>query len=140
MSSSSPQGYSSSPPPAPSSTPPGHSEITVNGQRVLSHLENTATLRRVSSKTSDVPTISQGLSTIQLGPANLLNPLGHRTMRDVAVDVDLRPGDTSDARSVSSGRSSRFGFRKRLSQFLKGDPKVKETAPASAASSAPVTL
>ncbi|KAG9064420.1 hypothetical protein KI688_003610 [Linnemannia hyalina] len=140
MSSSPPQGDSPSPPPAPYSAPPGHPEITVDGQRVLSQLENTATLGRVSSKSSDVPTIAQGLATIQLGPANLLSPLGHRTTRDVAEDVDHGPGHTSDAKSVSSGHSSKVGFRKRLSRFLNGDPKVKETAPASAASSAPVTL
>ncbi|KAG9064417.1 hypothetical protein KI688_003607 [Linnemannia hyalina] len=140
MSSSPPQGNSPPPPPAPSSAPPGHPEITVDGQCVFSHLENTATLGRASSKSSDVPTIAQGLATIQLGPANLLSPLGHRTTRDVAEDVDHGPGDTSDAKSVSSGRSTKVGFRKRLSRFLKGDPKVKETVPASAASSAPVSL
>ncbi|KAF9539601.1 hypothetical protein EC957_005187 [Mortierella hygrophila] len=140
MSSSTTQGISPPPPPALSSTPPGHPEITVDGQRVLSQLENTATLGCVSSKSGDVPTITQGLSTIQLGPANLLNPLSHRATRDVATDIDHEPGDTSDARSVSSGRSSRFGFRKRLSRLFKGDPKVKETVPVSAASSAPVTL
>ncbi|KAF9536071.1 hypothetical protein EC957_000530, partial [Mortierella hygrophila] len=132
MSSPPPQGNSPSPPPAPSSPPLGHPEITVDGHRVLSQLENTAALGGVSLKTSDVPTITQGLAIIQLGPANLLNPLGHRTTRDVATDVDHGP--------VSSGHSSKFGFRKRLSRFLNGDPKVKETAPASAASSAPVTL
>ncbi|KAG9064423.1 hypothetical protein KI688_003613 [Linnemannia hyalina] len=94
----------------------------------------------MSSTTRDIPTIAQGLATIQLGPANLLSPLGHLTTRDVAEDVDHGPGHTSDARSVSSGHSSKVGFRKRLSRFLNGDPKVKETAPASAASSAPVTL
>ncbi|KAG9064421.1 hypothetical protein KI688_003611 [Linnemannia hyalina] len=140
MSSSSPQGDSPPHPPAPSSAPPEHPEITVDGHRVLSQLENTATLGRVSSKSGDIPTIAQGLATIQLGPANLLSPLGHRTTRDVAEDVDHGPGYTSDARSVSSGHSSKVGFRKRLSRFLNGDPKVKETAPASAASSAPITL
>ncbi|KAF9113559.1 hypothetical protein BGX30_006912, partial [Mortierella sp. GBA39] len=144
MSSSSPQGNSPSPPPAPppahSSASPGHPEIIVDGQRVLSQLENTATLGRESSKSSDVPTIAQGLTTIQLRPANLLNPLGHRTTRDVATDVDHGPGDASDARSVSSGRSSKFGIRKRLSKLFKGDPKVKETVPTSAASPAPVIL
>ncbi|KAF9539333.1 hypothetical protein EC957_005555 [Mortierella hygrophila] len=141
MSSSSPQGNSPSPPPAPSSASPGHPEIIVDGQRVLSHLENTATLGRVSSKSSDVPTIVQELATIQLGPTNFLNPLGHRTTRDdVATDVDYGPSDATDARSVSSSRSSKFGIRKRLSKLFKGDPKVKETVPASVASSAPITL
>ncbi|KAG9064431.1 hypothetical protein KI688_003621 [Linnemannia hyalina] len=140
MSSSSPQGNSPSPPPAPSSAPLGHPEITVDGHRVLSQLENTAPLGRASSKSSDIPTIAQGLATIQPGPASSLNHLGHRTTRDVAADVDHGPGDTSDAKSVSSGRSSKSGFRKRLSRFFKGDPKVKDTVPASGASSAPVAL
>ncbi|KAG9064395.1 hypothetical protein KI688_003583 [Linnemannia hyalina] len=140
MSSPSPQGNSPSPPPAPSSAPLGHPEITVDGQHLLSQLENTATLGRVSSRTNDVPTIAQGLATIQPGPANLLNPLGHHITRDVDTDVDHGPGGASDARSVSSGRSSKFGFRKRLSRLSKGDPKVKETVPALAASSAPISL
>ncbi|KAG9064432.1 hypothetical protein KI688_003622 [Linnemannia hyalina] len=133
-------GNSPSPPPAPSSAPLGHPEITVDGQRVLSQIENTAPLGRASSKSSDIPTIAQGLATIQPGPASSLNHLGHRTTRDVAADVDHGPGDTSDAKSVSSGRSSKSGFRKRLSRFFKGDPKVKDTVPASVASSAPVAL
>ncbi|KAF9539320.1 hypothetical protein EC957_005542, partial [Mortierella hygrophila] len=134
-------GNSPSLSPALSSAPPGYTEITVDGQRVISQLENTATLGRVSSKSSDVPTIAQGLATIQLGPANLLSPLGHRTTKDVTADADHGPSDASDAMSVSSGRSSKFGFRKRLSRLFKGDdPKVKETVPASAASSAPIKL
>ncbi|KAG9064433.1 hypothetical protein KI688_003623 [Linnemannia hyalina] len=140
MSSSSPQGNSPSPPPAPSSAPPGHPEITVDGQLVLSQLEDNATLGRASSKSSDSPTIDQGLATVQLGPANLLNLLGHRATRAVATDVDHGPGDTSDARSVSMGRSSKFGFKKRLLRFFKGDPKVEENVPASVASSAPAIL
>ncbi|KAF9539607.1 hypothetical protein EC957_005193 [Mortierella hygrophila] len=140
MSSSSSQGNSPSPPPAPSSTPPGHPEITVDGHRVLPQLESTATLGRASSKSSDIPTIAQGLSTIQPGSANLLNPVGRRTARDVSADVDHGPSDISDARSISSGRSSKSGFRNRLSRFFKGDPKVKETVPTSVASSALVTL
>ncbi|KAG9064402.1 hypothetical protein KI688_003590 [Linnemannia hyalina] len=140
MSSSSPQGNSPPPPPAPPSAPPAHPEITVDGKRVLSQLENTATLGYVSSKSSDIPTITQGLATIQLGPANMFNPLGHHTTRDATADVDHGPGDASDARSVSSGRSSKFGFRNRLSRLFKEDPKVKETVPTSIASSAPITL
>ncbi|KAF9536998.1 hypothetical protein EC957_009057, partial [Mortierella hygrophila] len=140
MSSSSLPGNTPSPPPKPSSAPPGYPEITVDGQRVLSQLENTATLRRASSNSNDIPTIAQGLFTIQPGSANLLNPLGHCTTRDVSADVDHGPGDTSDARSISSGRSSKSGFRKRLSRLFKGDPKVKEPVPTSVAASAPVTL
>ncbi|KAG9064388.1 hypothetical protein KI688_003576 [Linnemannia hyalina] len=140
MFSSSPQGNSPSPPPAPSSAPPVHLEITVDGQHVRSHLENTAALGRVSSKSGDIPTIAQGLATFQLELANLLNPLGHRTTRDVAADVNHGASDASDARSVSSGRSSKFRIRKRLSRLFKGGPKVKETVSTSAASSAPVTL
>ncbi|KAG9064399.1 hypothetical protein KI688_003587 [Linnemannia hyalina] len=132
-----PQVNSSLPPPAPSSGPPGHPEITVDGRRVLSQLKNTATLGHVSSKSGDVPTIAQGLASIQLGPAN---PLGHRTTWDVAADVDHGPSDVSDTKSVSPGRPSKNGLRKRFSTPFKGDLKVKETIPASAASSAPVTL
>ncbi|KAF9539199.1 hypothetical protein EC957_005652 [Mortierella hygrophila] len=139
MSSSSPQANSPPPPPAPSSTLPRYPEITVDGERVLPQLENAETLGRVSTKLGDIPTITQRLAIIQHG-ANLLNRLGHRTMRDVATVVDHGPGDASDGRSVSSGRSSKFGFRKRLSRLFKGDPKVKEIAPTSSASSAPITL
>ncbi|KAF9539608.1 hypothetical protein EC957_005194 [Mortierella hygrophila] len=140
MSSSLPQGNTPSPPPTLSSAPPGHPEITVDGQRVLSQLENTATLGRESSKSGGIPTITQGLAIIQLGPANLLNPLGHLTTRYVVADVDHGPGGTSDARTVFSGLSSGLGFKKRLSRLFKGDSKVKDTVPASAASSAPFTL
>ncbi|KAF9307571.1 hypothetical protein BGZ91_008347, partial [Linnemannia elongata] len=65
------------------------------------------------------------------GPANLLSPLGHRTRRNVTAGVGHGPSDASDARSVSSNRSSKFGFRKRLSRLFKGDKKCIETASAS---------
>ncbi|KAF9315166.1 hypothetical protein BGZ91_005846, partial [Linnemannia elongata] len=74
---------------------------------------------------------------IQLGPASLLSPLG---CRDAAADEDHGPGDASDAKSVSSGRLSKVGFRKRMSKLFKGDPKSKNAVPTSAASSAPITL
>ncbi|KAG9064385.1 hypothetical protein KI688_003573 [Linnemannia hyalina] len=140
MSSSSPQDNSPSLPPASFSTPPGHAEITVDGQRVISQLKNTVTLGRVSSKANGVSTIAQGLATIQLGPTNLLNSLGHRTTGDVAADVDHGPRDASDGRSISSGPPSKYGFRKRLSRLFKGDPKVKESVSTSSASSASFTL
>ncbi|KAG0041759.1 hypothetical protein BGZ89_007244, partial [Linnemannia elongata] len=80
------------------------------------------------------------MATIQVEPANLLSPLGHRKARDVAADVDHGPGGANDAKSVSSRRSSKLGFKKRLSRLFKGDSKVKETVPTLAASSAPITL
>ncbi|OAQ24220.1 hypothetical protein K457DRAFT_24272, partial [Linnemannia elongata AG-77] len=135
MSSSSPQCRSSSPLPAPPSASRRHPEITADGQRVLSQLENTTTMECVSLK-GDTPTIVQGLANIELGPANLLSPLSHRTTRDVAVDVDHGPGVTSGPKSASSGRSSKIGYRKRFSRHFK----VKEPVLASAASSAPITL
>ncbi|KAG0043954.1 hypothetical protein BGZ89_006240, partial [Linnemannia elongata] len=140
MSSSSPQCRSSSPPPAPSSAFPRHREIPVDGQRVISQLENTTTIERVSLKSGDIPTIVQGLANIHIGPANLLSPLGHRTTKDAVVDVDHGPSDATDVKSVNSARPSKFGFRKRLSRLFKGHPKVKDPVPASAASSAPITL
>ncbi|KAF9296170.1 hypothetical protein BGZ88_000550 [Linnemannia elongata] len=79
------------------------------------------------------------MAAVHLGPSKLLSPLGHRTTRDVATDVDHRPGDARDARSVSSSRSSSFGFRKRLSRLFRRDPKAKETVPTSATSSAHIT-
>ncbi|OAQ24233.1 WD40 repeat-like protein [Linnemannia elongata AG-77] len=137
---STPQCKSSSPPPAPYFDPPSHPDITVDEQRALSQLENTTTIERVSLKAGDIPTIVPGLATIQLGPANLLSPLSHYPTMDVAMDVGHEPSVTSGARSVSSGRSSTFRYRKRSSRHFKGHSKVKETAPASAASSTPVTL
>ncbi|KAF9539609.1 hypothetical protein EC957_005195, partial [Mortierella hygrophila] len=124
MSSSSPQVNSAPSPPSSASTK--HPEIAIDGPHVLSQLDHTASLGRVSSKSGDISTITQELAAIQLGPANLLSPHG--------------PSDASDAKSVSTGRSSKSGFRKRLSRLFKGDPKVKETVPTSAASSAPATL
>ncbi|OAQ24656.1 hypothetical protein K457DRAFT_826358 [Linnemannia elongata AG-77] len=129
-----------SPPSPPSLVSSKHPEIASEGQHVISQLEHTTSLGRMSSKSGDVPTIVQGSAAIQLGPSNLLSPLGHHTGMDGATDVDHGPSDASDARSVTSSRSSKSGFRKRLSRFFKGDPKVKETMPASAASSAPITL
>ncbi|KAF9308644.1 hypothetical protein BGZ91_007730, partial [Linnemannia elongata] len=138
MSSSLPE--SNPPPSPPSSAIFERPEIAFEGQHALSQLEHTASLGRVSTKSGDVPTIAQELAVIQLGPANLLNPLGHRTARDVTEDVDNGPSDVSDARSVSSGRSSKSGFKQRLSRLFKGDSKVKDTVLASAAPSVPVTL
>ncbi|KAF9271709.1 hypothetical protein BGZ88_005712, partial [Linnemannia elongata] len=144
MSSSLPQ--SNSLPSPPSSTPLGHPELAIEGQPILSRPEHTAPLGHVSTKSGDVPTIAQGLATIQLGPANLLSPLGHHTARDDVTDDDHGLDDASDAKSVSSDRLSKFGFRKRLSKLFKGDKKIIETASASqtssisTTSSVPVTL
>ncbi|KAF9271305.1 hypothetical protein BGZ88_006376, partial [Linnemannia elongata] len=121
MSSPPPQGNSPSPPLTPSSAPPGHLEITVDEQHVLSKLENTATFGHVSSKSGDV----------QHKPANLLSPLDHTATRNVIADGIRGPGDASDARSISSGRKSKLGFRKRLSRLFKGDKNVIETTSAS---------
>ncbi|KAF9283704.1 hypothetical protein BGZ88_010352, partial [Linnemannia elongata] len=110
------------------------------GKHVVSQFEQNASLGRVSSKSEGVPTIAQGTAAIQLGPTNMLSRLGHRTARDVATDGVHRPGDASDSRLVSSGRSSKSGFRQRLSRLFKGDYKKKETISTSAASSAPTAL
>ncbi|KAF9137790.1 hypothetical protein BG015_002605 [Linnemannia schmuckeri] len=126
MPSSSSQGNSPLSPP--SSACSERPKITLEGQHVLSQLDHTAALGHTSSKSGETPAIPQRLTAIQLGLANLLNPLGHRTTRNIA----------SDARSVSSGRSSKLGFRKRVSRLFKGDPKVNETDLNSAISSAPV--
>ncbi|KAF9308509.1 hypothetical protein BGZ91_007783, partial [Linnemannia elongata] len=133
MSSSPPQGNATLS--LPSSASSERPQIFIEGQHVLSQLEHTASLGRMSSKPGDVPTIARGLVAIELEPAKLLSPLGHRTTRKVAADIDHGQGDTSDARSVSSRRSSRFGIRKRLSKLFKGDKKVIETASASQTSS-----
>ncbi|KAF9310240.1 hypothetical protein BGZ91_007147, partial [Linnemannia elongata] len=53
----------------------------------------------------------------------------HHSTKDVATDDAHPPGDTSDTISVSPGRLSKFGFRKRLSRLFKGDLKVKDTVP-----------
>ncbi|KAF9309290.1 hypothetical protein BGZ91_007468, partial [Linnemannia elongata] len=111
--------------------------IAVEGQHVLPQIDQNASLGRASSKSSDDLTIAKGLATIQLKPANFLSPLGHR---DADADNDHGPSDASDARAVLSGRSSKSGFRKRLSRLFKGDSKVKETVLTSAPSSAPITL
>ncbi|KAF9277684.1 hypothetical protein BGZ88_001023, partial [Linnemannia elongata] len=135
MYSSPPQG--NSPPPPPSSASSGRPMIAIEGQHVLPQIDQNASLGRALSKSSDDPTIAQGLATIQLEPANFLSPLGHR---DAEADNDHGPIDASDAKSVFSGRSSKSGFRKRLSRLFKGDSKVKETVLTSAPSSAPITL
>ncbi|KAF9308472.1 hypothetical protein BGZ91_007796, partial [Linnemannia elongata] len=133
----------SSPPPGssplspPSSASSERPEIVIEGHHVLSQLEHSALLGRMSSKSGDVPTITQGLAAIQLGPANLLGPLSHR---NAAADDNHEPGDSSDARSVSSSNSSKSGFRKRFSRLFKRDPRVKETVTISAVSSASVKL
>ncbi|KAF9314134.1 hypothetical protein BGZ91_006075, partial [Linnemannia elongata] len=138
MSSSPPQGnYSPSPPSFTSSKGP---ELAIEGQRVPFQLEHTASLGHVPSKSGDLPVTTQELAVIQLGPVNLLLPHGHRAKRDVAADVYHGPGDTSDARLVSSGRSLKFGFGQRLSRLFKRNSKVKETAPDSTTSSASATL
>ncbi|KAG0068705.1 hypothetical protein BGZ89_004178, partial [Linnemannia elongata] len=136
--SSPPKGHSL--PSPPSSANSEHPEIAIEGQQVHSKLEHTASLGRVSSKSGDIPTVAQGKTAIQFGSTNLLSSLSHRTARDAATDDGHGPSDSCDARSVSSGRLSTTGYRKRLSQIFKGDSKVKETIPASAALSAPITL
>ncbi|KAG0063188.1 hypothetical protein BGZ89_010074, partial [Linnemannia elongata] len=138
MPSSPPQG--NLPPSPPSSAPSGDPAILFERQQSLSQLEHTASLRRVSSKSGEAPTDAQGLAAIQLEPANLLSSLVHRTTRNDATEDSQGPSDASDARSVSSSRSSKVGLRKRLSRLFKGDSKVKETVITSAASPAPVTL
>ncbi|KAF9283714.1 hypothetical protein BGZ88_010342, partial [Linnemannia elongata] len=136
--SSPPQG--NLPPSPPSSASSGDLEIVLERQQSLSQLEHTASLRRVSSKSGEAPTSAQGLAAIQLEPASLLSPLGHRTTRNDATEDSHGPGDASDAKSVSLNRSSKVGLRNRWSRLFKGDSKVKETVLTSAASSAPVTL
>ncbi|KAF9315951.1 hypothetical protein BGZ91_005654, partial [Linnemannia elongata] len=92
-----------------------------------------------SSESQEIPTEVQH-DYSQLEPANLLSPLGLCTARDVAADVDRGSDGASDAKSVSSGRSSKFGFRKRFSRFFKGGPKAEKPIPTSAASSTSTTL
>ncbi|KAG0267375.1 hypothetical protein BGZ95_002863, partial [Linnemannia exigua] len=104
----------------PNSSSSGHSKLTTDGGCNLSQIEQTATLSLISHTSDTVSSIPQGLAAMQLGPANLLNPLGHHVVGYSA--------NKSDAVSVSSGKSSRFGFRKRLSALIKGDRKVKNTA------------
>ncbi|OAQ23322.1 WD40 repeat-like protein [Linnemannia elongata AG-77] len=136
--SSPPKGHSL--PSPPSSANSERPEIAIEGQQVHSKLEHTASLGRVSSKSGDIPTVAQGKTAIQFGSANLLSSLSHRTARNAATDDGHGPSDSCDARSVSLGRLSKSGYRKRLSRIFKGDSKVKETIPASTALSAPITL
>ncbi|KAK3835427.1 MAG: WD40-repeat-containing domain protein [Linnemannia elongata] len=140
MSSSPPQGKS---PPSPSSSASSERpQKTIKGRHVFSQIERTVLLgpESVSSKASDIPTIAQGVAANRLGPASILIPLHHRTARDVATDDYPGPHDTSGSKLAPSARSSKVGFKQRLSRLFKRDSKVKHTIPASAASSAPVTL
>ncbi|KAG0373331.1 hypothetical protein BGX24_011837, partial [Mortierella sp. AD032] len=122
-----------SPHPAPpTSSSSRHSELTTEGGRALSQFEKTATLGRISLKSNAIPSITQGLAVMQLGPANLLNPLGHHVVG--------YSGYESDAVSASSGKSSRFGFRKRLSALIKGDRKAKNTAAIAPPPQAPIRV
>ncbi|KAF9337239.1 hypothetical protein BGZ91_009580, partial [Linnemannia elongata] len=136
--SSPPKGHSL--PSPPSSANFERPEIAIEGQQVHFKLEHTASLGRVSSQSGDISTAAQGKTAIHFGSANLLSSLSHRTARDAATGDGHGPSDFCDARSVSSGRLSKSGYRKRLSRIFKGDSKVKETIPASAALSAPITL
>ncbi|KAG0265725.1 hypothetical protein BGZ95_003237, partial [Linnemannia exigua] len=101
----------------PTSSSSGHSELTTKGGGALSQLEQTATLGRISSKSGSIPFVTQGLAAIQLGPANLLNPLGHHVIGYSTYE--------SEAALVSPEKSSRFGFRKRLSTLIKGERRPK---------------
>ncbi|KAF9121716.1 hypothetical protein BGW39_010298, partial [Mortierella sp. 14UC] len=105
------------------------SQLPIDEGRALSQLEYTATLGRSSSENRTIPPITQGLAAVQLGPANLLNPLGHHVIGYTASETD--------AMSVSSKKSSRFGFRKRLSTLFKGHRKDKDTATVIPATAAP---
>ncbi|KAF9118195.1 hypothetical protein BGW39_001387, partial [Mortierella sp. 14UC] len=118
--SSSNQGNPPARPAPPTSSSSGHSELTIEGGRALSQLEQYATVGRTSSKTRSIPSITQGLAAVQLGPAIMLNPLGHHVVGHAASD--------SDATSVSSGKSSKLGFRKRFSALFKGHQKDKDAA------------
>ncbi|KAG0293763.1 hypothetical protein BGZ96_002346 [Linnemannia gamsii] len=80
------------------------------------------------------------MAAIKLESANLLNPLGHHATRNVAADDNRETSNASNAKSVSSGHSSRFGFSKRLSRLFKRDHKVKKIAPSSAVATAPVSI
>ncbi|KAF9280109.1 hypothetical protein BGZ68_007479 [Mortierella alpina] len=116
MASSTTQGDSSPSRPAlPTSL--GHSELTSKGERALLHLEQTAIHGRDFS-TDGISAIKQGIASVQLGPANVLNPLGHHLVEKSASD--------SNTRSVSSGKSSRFGFRKQIVALFKPGHKAEE--------------
>ncbi|KAG0197376.1 hypothetical protein BGX33_000715, partial [Mortierella sp. NVP41] len=137
--SSSPQG--NSPPPQP--TPPtsfssGHSELTPDGGRAFSQLAQTAKHGRMSAKTGKVPTILQGMAAIQLGPANFLNPLGQLAVAHAAQEGEHETDDTNDSKSVASGRSSKFGFKKHVSRLFKGEAKPKDAVATSAATPPPM--
>ncbi|KAF9537249.1 hypothetical protein EC957_008594, partial [Mortierella hygrophila] len=127
---SSTQGNPPSRPTPPTSTSSDHFELTAEGGRTLSHLEKTAIRGHISSESGDIPTIGQAIAAIQLGPANLLNPLGHHLVGNSASD--------SDARSVSSDKSSKVGFRERLSALFKPGHKTKDAVSSASAALEPV--
>ncbi|KAF9115525.1 hypothetical protein BGW39_003037 [Mortierella sp. 14UC] len=124
MSSSSPQG-NSPPPPTQQSLATSGLEITADGQRVLIQLEHHAALGCLPSKTSNIPTIMQGLAATQLGAANILSPLGrHAIGHSRAGSVNQQR--SSSTKSGSSTHSPKSSNDKALFQPHKKDTKTEE--------------
>ncbi|KAG0373917.1 hypothetical protein BGX24_011061 [Mortierella sp. AD032] len=96
-------------PPAYSSL--GHSELTTEGGRGQSQLEQTAALGHMSSKSGSIPSNTQGLVDTQPGPTNLLNPHGHHVVGSSVHE--------SDAES-----SEKLSVKQRLSAFMDRDHNV----------------
>ncbi|KAG0274126.1 hypothetical protein BGZ95_010074 [Linnemannia exigua] len=121
------------PPPRPVlpiSSSSGHSELTAEGGLSLSQLEQTATLGHMSTKNRVISPISQGIAAVQPGPTNMLNPLEHHVIGYAATE--------GDGMLVSSGKSSKLGFRKRLSALFKGDSKDRDSATNTSPAQTPV--
>ncbi|KAF9122538.1 hypothetical protein BGW39_009685 [Mortierella sp. 14UC] len=104
-------------PTAPSS---GHSESITDKGRPLPQLDQTGTIENIPSGADTTFPHHQVLESKQLGPVNLLNPLGHHVVGYSTSE--------SDELSVSSGKSPRIGVRKRLRAFFKSDHKGRNTA------------
>ncbi|KAG0216200.1 hypothetical protein BGX33_000387, partial [Mortierella sp. NVP41] len=82
-------------------------------------------------------------------PTNVLNPLGHHPAGRASTDgvhqqqpssleIEREAGYASDATSVASARSTKLGFRKRVSRFFKGNSSTFATPAVIPASIDPV--
>ncbi|KAG0268735.1 hypothetical protein BGZ95_002326, partial [Linnemannia exigua] len=123
MSSSTQDEPSSSPThPAPSISPPsGHSELTFDDAFSISVPEHAFT-HGPTAESDNTPNTGQISTVMQLDPANMLKPLGHHVVNHSTSENVVA--------SVSSDKSSRIGFRKRVSAFFKGDRKAKDATSA----------
>ncbi|KAF9127050.1 hypothetical protein BGW39_006155, partial [Mortierella sp. 14UC] len=96
----------------------GHPELAIGKTQDPSQPKQSPKLGHAASQKEDIPHIPHEAAANKIAFADLLNPLGH-------LIAGTAPSDNKTL-SASSEKSSKLGFRKRLSVVFKGDRKAKD--------------